>query len=85
MSTLLQQRHQPVIAPKLRDQVPAQRETPRALARHEPAAAVANRPVEVPPARWRLWLGSIVDTLRDWRRSFKDAGKLYVQGAVIHA
>ena len=26
MSTLLQQRHQPVIAPKLRDQVPAQRE-----------------------------------------------------------
>ena len=66
MSTVLQERHQPIIAPKLRDQVPAQFVTPRAPARHEPAAA--SRPVEAPPAYWRLLLGAMVATLRDWRR-----------------
>jgi uncharacterized protein YjiS (DUF1127 family) len=68
MSTLLQQRHQPVITPKRRDQVPAQFVTPRAPASQEPAAVVANRPVEAPPAYWRLLLGAMVATLRDWRR-----------------
>jgi len=42
--------------------------TPRGSAGPEPAAAIANRPVEAPHARWRLILGSIVATLRDWRR-----------------
>jgi uncharacterized protein YjiS (DUF1127 family) len=68
MSTLLQVRHQPITAPKLRDRVPAQRVTPRGSAGHEAAAAVPNRPVEVPRGRWRLILGSIVATLREWRR-----------------
>ena len=67
MSTLLQEHHQPITAPKLRDRVAAQRATPRASARHQPAAAVANRPVEAPRARWSLILGSIVATLREWR------------------
>ena len=68
MSTLLQERHQPITAPKLRDRVPAQRVTPRRSAGHEAAAAVPNRPVEAPRARWRVMLGSIVATLREWRR-----------------
>ncbi len=68
MSTLLQERHQPITAPKLRDRVPAQRVTPRGSARHEAAAAVPNRPVEAPRGRWRLILGSIVAMLREWRR-----------------
>ena len=68
MSTLLQERHQPITAPKLRDRVPAQRVTPRGSAGHEAAAAVPNRPVEVPRGRWRLILDSIVATLREWRR-----------------
>ena len=68
MSTRLQERHQPITAPKLRDRVPAQRVTPRGSARHEAAAAVPNRPVEAPRGRWRLILGSIVAMLREWRR-----------------
>jgi len=68
MSTLLQERHQPITAPELRDRVPAQRVTPRGSARHEAAAAVLNRPVEAPRGRWRLILGSIVAMLREWRR-----------------
>ena len=68
MSTLLQQRQQPITAPRLRDRVAAQRATPRESARHEPEAAVPNRPVEAPHARWRVILGSIVATLREWRR-----------------
>jgi uncharacterized protein YjiS (DUF1127 family) len=68
MSTLLQERHQPITAPELRDRVPAQRVTPRASARHLPAATVPNDPVEAPRARWRMILGSIVATLREWRR-----------------
>jgi uncharacterized protein YjiS (DUF1127 family) len=67
MSTLLQERHQPITAPNLRDRVPAQRATPRGSARHEAAAAVPDRPVEAPRGRWRLILGLIVATLREWR------------------
>jgi uncharacterized protein YjiS (DUF1127 family) len=76
MSTLLQERHQPITAPKLRDRVPAQFVTPLASARHEPAAAVPNRPVEAPRGRWRLMLGSIVATLREWRRRSVDRSQL---------
>jgi uncharacterized protein YjiS (DUF1127 family) len=76
MSTLLHERHQPITALKLRDRVPAQFVTPRAPTRHEPAAAVPNRPVEAPPARWRLMLGSIVATLREWRRRSIDRSEL---------
>ena len=68
MSTLLQERQQPITAPRLRDRVAAQHATPRASARHQPAATVANCPVEAPRARWRVILGSIVATLREWRR-----------------
>jgi uncharacterized protein YjiS (DUF1127 family) len=76
MSTLLQERHQPITAPKLPDRVPTQFVTPRAPARHEPAAAVPNRRVEAPPGRWRLILGSIVATLREWRRRSIARGEL---------
>jgi len=76
MSTLLQERHQPAITAKLRDQVPAQRLTPRESAGLEPAAAIANRPVEAPRARWRLILDSIVATLRDWRRRSAERNEL---------
>src|SRR5258708_31020376 len=68
MSTLLQERQQPVSAPRLRDRVGAKGATRQAWARHQPAAAVPNRPVEAPRGRWRLILGSIVATLREWRR-----------------
>jgi uncharacterized protein YjiS (DUF1127 family) len=68
MSTLLQQRQQPITAPRLRDRVAAQGATPRASAKHPPAATVPDCPVEAPRARWRAMLGSIVATLRDWRR-----------------
>ena len=68
MSTLLQERQQPLTAPRLRDRVAAQHATPRASARHQPAATVADCPVEAPRARWRVILGSIVATLREWRR-----------------
>ena len=66
MSTLLSERRQPIIAPRLRDRGPAQRATP-ASARHEPA--VPCRPVVAAPrASWSLILGLIVATLREWRR-----------------
>ena len=68
MSTLLQQRQQPITAPRLRNRVTAQPATPPAAARHQPAASVPNCPVEAPRARWRVILGSIVATLREWRR-----------------
>jgi uncharacterized protein YjiS (DUF1127 family) len=42
--------------------------TPRESAGLEPAAAIANRPVEVRHARWRLILDSIVAMPREWRR-----------------
>jgi uncharacterized protein YjiS (DUF1127 family) len=67
MSTLLSERRQPITAPRLRDQGPAQRPTP-ASSRHEPAAAVPCRPVVAPRASWSLILGLIVATLREWRR-----------------
>jgi uncharacterized protein YjiS (DUF1127 family) len=76
MSTLLQQRHQPTITPKLRDQIPAQRVAPRGSARPEPTAAVPNRPVEAPRARWLLILDSIVATLREWRRRSVERSEL---------
>src|SRR5437899_7185762 len=68
MSTLLQERQQPITAPRLRDRVSAQCAIPRASARHQPAATVPNCPVEAPRARWRVILDSIVATLREWRR-----------------
>ena len=68
MSTLLQERQQPITAPRLRDRVTAQHATPRASAGLQPAATVANCPVEAPRSRWRVILGSIVATLREWRR-----------------
>jgi uncharacterized protein YjiS (DUF1127 family) len=68
MSTLLQERQQPITAPRLRDRVAAQRATPQASAKHQPAATAANYPVEAPRVRWRVILGSIVATLREWRR-----------------
>jgi len=68
MSTLLQERQQPITAPRLRDRVAAQHATPRASARHQPAATVPNCPAEAPRARWRVILGSIVATLGEWRR-----------------
>jgi uncharacterized protein YjiS (DUF1127 family) len=76
MSTLLQERHQPMAAPRLPDRVPAQRATRRASARHAPAAAVPNRAVEAPRARWRLILDSIVATLREWRRRNRERREL---------
>ena len=76
MSTVLQDRHQPIITPKLRDPAPAQRVTPRASAMQEPPGAISNRPGEAPPARWRLILGSIVATLRDWRRRSVERSEL---------
>jgi uncharacterized protein YjiS (DUF1127 family) len=68
MSTLLQQRQQPIAAPTRPDRVATQRPTPPASAGHQPAATVADCAVEAPPARWRVILGSIVATLREWRR-----------------
>ena len=64
MSTLLQERQQPIAAPRLRDRVAS----PQASARPQPAATVANCPVEAPRGRWRVILGAIVAHLREWRR-----------------
>jgi uncharacterized protein YjiS (DUF1127 family) len=72
MSTVLQQRRQPIVTPKLRDQVPAPFVVPRAAATQEPVAAA----VEAPDARWRLILGVIVAMLRDWRRRSVERGEL---------
>ena len=68
MSTRLQERQRPITASGLRDRVAAQRATPRASARHQPAATVPHCPVEAPRARGCVILGSIVATLREWRR-----------------
>jgi uncharacterized protein YjiS (DUF1127 family) len=67
MPTLLQERQQPITAPRLPDRVAAQGATPRASASHQPVAPVADGPVEAPDARWRVMLGSIAATLREWR------------------
>jgi uncharacterized protein YjiS (DUF1127 family) len=63
MSTLLQERQQPITVPRVRDRVA----TPQASARHQPAATVPTCPVEAPRARWRVILGAIVARLREWR------------------
>ena len=68
MSTLLSERRQPIIAPKLLAQAPVQRSTPRTSARHEPAAAIPSHPVVTSRASWSLILGLIVATVREWRR-----------------
>ena len=79
MSTLLQERHQPITAPKLRHR-PAQIATPGSQpatpgsqpatqgATARPTAAGPGRPAEAPRAGWSLILDSIVATLREWRR-----------------
>ncbi|MBR1144904.1 DUF1127 domain-containing protein [Bradyrhizobium sp. AUGA SZCCT0431] len=67
MSTLVSERRQPIIAPKLLDRVPAQRSTPRTPATHEPAAAVPAHAVVTPRASWHLILGLIVAIVREWR------------------
>ena len=66
MSTLVSERRQPIIAPKLLDRVPAQRSTPRTSATQEPADAA--HPVVTPRVNWSQVLGLIVATLREWRR-----------------
>ena len=76
MSTLLQESHQPITAPKPRDRVPAQRVTPWESAGHEAAAAAPNRPAEAPRGRWRLILVSIIATLREWRRRSAERNEL---------
>ena len=76
MSTLLQECHQPVTAPKPRERVPAQRVTAREPAGHEAPAAAPNRPVEAPRGRWRLILGSIIATVREWRRRSAERNEL---------
>ena len=68
MSTLVSERRQPIIAPKLLDRVPAQRSTPRTSATQEPSAADAAHPAATPQPSWSLILGSIVATLHEWRR-----------------
>jgi uncharacterized protein YjiS (DUF1127 family) len=68
MSTLLQERQQPITAPRLWDRVAEQRANPQASARQQPAATAPDCPVEVPRARSRVILGLIVATLREWRR-----------------
>ena len=70
MSTLLSERRQPILTPRLLDRLPAQCPIPRPSARPEPAAAIPSRAVVVVPPRagWRLILGVIVATLREWRR-----------------
>jgi uncharacterized protein YjiS (DUF1127 family) len=66
MSTLLQERQQPISAPRLGDRVAVQG-VPLS-ARHQPAATVPNHPVEESRVRWRVILGLIVAALREWRR-----------------
>jgi uncharacterized protein YjiS (DUF1127 family) len=62
MSTLLQERQQPISTPRLRDRVAGA--TLEASARHQPAASC---PVDGPVARWRVIRGLMVATLREWR------------------
>lgn len=85
MSTLLQERQQPITAPRLPARVAAQHATPRASARHQPAATVPDCPVEAPPARWRVILGSIVARLREWhRRSMTRRELANLDGRMLH-
>jgi uncharacterized protein YjiS (DUF1127 family) len=68
MATLLQERQQPITAPRFRDRVAVQRATPLASASHQPLATIPNGPVGATRARWRVIPGLIVATLREWRR-----------------
>ena len=68
MSTLLQERQQPISVPMLRDPVAGQSAAPRASARHQPAVTGPIRPLGAPLTRWRVVSGSIVASLREWRR-----------------
>jgi uncharacterized protein YjiS (DUF1127 family) len=65
MSTLLQERQQPITAPRLRDLVAVPSAAPRASAGHQPAATGPVRPAG---SRWRAISGAIVAGLREWRR-----------------
>ena len=76
MSTLLSERRQPIIAPKLLDRIPVQRQAPRISARHEPVAGIPSHPLVTPPASWSLILGLIVATLREWHRRRAERGEL---------
>jgi uncharacterized protein YjiS (DUF1127 family) len=67
MSTLLQERQQPITAPRLRD-LAAPIAAPLASAKHQPAATGPVCPAGVPHTRWRLISGAIVASLRTWRR-----------------
>ena len=60
----MQERQQPITAPRLRDPVAEQIAAPRALATHQPAATVPIRPVPAPRTRW----GALVASFREWRR-----------------
>ncbi|CAN7625250.1 DUF1127 domain-containing protein [Bradyrhizobium sp. LjRoot220] len=66
MSTLVSERRQPIITPKLLDRAPGQRSTPRTSVTHEPTAAAPAHPAVTPRPTWSLMLGSIVATLRVW-------------------
>lgn len=76
MSALLQGHRQPLTEPGLRDPAAAQRANLRTSARHQPAATVADCPVEAPRAHWRVILGAIIATLREWRRRTVARGEL---------
>ena len=67
MSTLVSERRQPIIAPKLLDRVPAHRAAPRTSATQQPAAVVPAHPVVTPRGSWSLILDLIAATLREWR------------------
>jgi len=68
MSTLLQERQQPITAPRFRDPVAAPITASLASAKHHPAATGPVCPAGVPHTRWRLISGAIVASLRTWRR-----------------
>jgi len=66
MSTLLQERQQPITAPTFRNPVAGPIAAAPASARHQPAAPVPIGTAGVP--RWRVIAGAIVESLRSWRR-----------------
>lgn len=68
MSTLVSERRQPIIAPKLLDRAPEQRLPPRTSVTHEPTAAAPSHLAVPPRPTWSRILGSIVATLRVWHR-----------------
>ena len=64
MSTLLQERQQPITAPRPRGPVAVHIAAPQASAMDQPAATVPICPARVPGTRW----GAMVGSLRAWRR-----------------